>query len=151
MALPPRTQTTDWPAEIGAMAEEEMIDVEGAFWVPGATIPYDEATDSTTGPPTLFYTPPSGLTRIQHFRSTTDAYDSSQWTTQVNVRLQMPLDPEAPFIRRGLIWRTTRCDKFPPLEDVVLEVESAINSSRAAVMTINTVTQLVKTPPIAVP
>jgi hypothetical protein len=144
MSLPPRT-SDDWSAEIGALAEEEMK-ATIVFYEPGSGGVFDPVTDTRTGgtPEALLFRTKA---RVQHFRSTTDQYDLNQWSNQVNVRLQLPLSAgNGYFIRKGLIVRVEACEKFPQLLSIALQVESAINSSSAALQTVNCVTALVETP-----
>ena len=125
MALPPRSNLT-WSQEIGAAAEEYM-NVEVKF--------YDSAK-------TLKLTTKA---RVQHLRNPIDISTSTAMATKRNIRLQIPLSAASTFIVKGWLVQVDGGND-PSLESITLTVLSAINSSHAALRTIECQSELVATP-----
>lgn len=138
MALPSPASVTDWSAAITAAVLPlmtgaiEIYDPESA-----TTTPYDPATDTGgVSTPALFMA--ERPARIQQLTST-DLPGTTEWTAKTPYRIQIELRPGDPYIRKGLQVRVTNGDKDPSLTERSYEVISAVNSSNAAVRTINCV------------
>ena len=126
MSLPPRIDLNDWSAEIGAVAEQFM-NTEVKF--------YDSAK-------TLKLTCPA---RVQHLRSPIDSSNATAMQTKRNIRLQVPLSSASTFIAKGWLVQITGGND-PSLDNITLTVMSAINSSHAALRTVECQSELAATP-----
>lgn len=136
MALPPRSSLVAWPDEIARVAATQM----------NVTLTF-LGSDKT-----LVCTTPG---RFQHLRSPLDASSAAQWSTKRAGRAQIPLDATTGMIRKGLLCQISAGvdDKGNaiPLRDptlglVTFTVQSAINSSHAALRTVEMVSELAPTP-----
>lgn len=90
---------------------------------------WDEWTNTETGgEPTVLW---SGAARIQHLKSETNPDVGFSETSVRGIRVQVPLDVEAGFIRNGLQIVVTDGGNDYELEQLQFTITSAINSSYA--------------------
>ncbi len=136
MALPP-LPTADWAAEIGAAAEAQM----------NATANFYTTTKIPKEAPTLTLLF-STKARVQQIRRPLDIISGEQWGNRRSVRVQIPLSATSSLIEKGLVVRILGGND-PALAKVTLIVQSAINSSHAAVRTIECISELANTPLVA--
>ena len=127
MSLPPRVDLDNWSAEIGRVAEEHMNAT--AKWYKGTT-------------PTLQFT---SKARIQPLRTPQDASTATSWATKRAGIVQVPLTAHTGLISKGWIGQFSG-GKDPALDNISVTVQSAINSSHAAVRTIHWISEVVETP-----
>ena len=112
------------------------------------TVPYDPATDTGGySTPLLLVTTKARFTPL---RRPVEGTAGEAWLTKRPGRFQVPLSsvPARPFIK-GLIVRVTVCPKFPEALQFSWTVLTAISSSDAAVCTIECLSELTITPPVA--
>lgn len=148
----PLAANTDWPDEIAAEAVEEM---RGEIWVLDpqtiVNIPYDAVLD-TGGESTMRTVLSARRARIQHLRSPNAGASSESWDPKRDFRFQIELLPGDPVILKGMIVRVTNGHRDPALTQFAYTVESAVNSSEAALRTIVAVSEGSPTPmPLLVP
>ena len=142
-ALPSLREPSDWTAPITAMAKQHMrgvIDI------------YDPKTSATNGhyDPTTDAQPTSAAVkvlsaraaRIQPIRTDQILNDAGEFVIQRFVRFQIEILPGDPFLREGLIVRVTDGGRDSTLTALAFQVLSAVNSSDAAIRTIEAVAQL---------
>lgn len=79
--------------------------------------------------------------RVQHLRVPLESAGSSEWATRRAIRIQIPLQAGDPLIAKGMIVRVVDGGRDASLELFRYTVLSAINSSHAAVRTIEAVTE----------
>lgn len=142
-ALPSLREPSDWTAPITAMVKAHMrgvIDI------------YDPKTAATSGhyDPTTDAQPTSAAVkilsaraaRIQPIRTDQILNDAGEFVIQRFVRFQIELLADDPALHEGLIVRVTDGGKDTVLTKFAFQVLSAVNSSDAAVRTIETVAQM---------
>lgn len=83
--------------------------------------------------------------RVQHLRAPLDASSASAWATKRAIRVQIPLTDSAALIRKGWIVQFIGGND-PALENISATVQSAINSSHAAIRTVECISELATTP-----
>lgn len=146
MHLPNPATRADWSAEI---TEEALGEVNGEISVlnPGETveIPYDPGTDEG-GDVVMATVLANRPARIQHLRSPVDASVADQWQTKRAIRFQIELRAGDPLILKGYIVKVVDGGKDKSLEQFAYTVTSAVNSSHAALRTIEAVSELAVVP-----
>lgn len=80
--------------------------------------------------------------RVQQVRTPSIAHDSGQQIVKRPFLFEIELRTTDPLIRKGYIIRIHTCDRDPTLRHYGFTVSDAVNSSEAALRTINTVTEL---------
>lgn len=139
MALSPPPLANDWSQVILETAREFM-NGEMRVMRPGTPGTYDPVTDGTTGgtPPTVVidWRP----ARAQHIRLPLETSDTNGWRTRRRYRFQCEILDGDPIITPGL-YVEYRGGKDPSLASFVYQVTSAVNSSHAALRTVETITE----------
>lgn len=126
MSLPPRQNLADWSGEIGREAEKFM-NAEAKFYDSGKNLKL------------------TCKARVQHLRSPIDISSATALGTKRNIRLQIPLSEASVFITKGWLVQIEGGND-PSLEKITLSVTSAINSSHAAIRTVEAQSELAATP-----
>lgn len=137
MALPPRSDPSDWSAEIADEAERHMK----------ARVAVYESRSVGGARPTLTKLFESKA-RVQHLRAPTETAQSEEWSTKTAFTIQIPLRVYPGLIRKGLTLRVLDGDKDKALEQIAMTVQRAINSSDAAVRTIVATSELAAVPAV---
>lgn len=146
MALPfPPPSTDDWAAEIAEAAGELMGAIISVY------LPGDPANQDEDG-----YSPPSVVlsrrrARVQHLKATRELNGEVRPEKRRNFRIQIDLTTDLPIIGEGMFIRVDDADRDPSLEQYVYSVVSAVNSSNAALRTIECVSDMTVTPPVVLP
>lgn len=130
MSLPPRNLLASWPDEIAAAAETQM-NITAKFYDTAGTLKV-----TTKG-------------RWQHKRSPLDASSATSWSTKRAGHIQIPLTASTGLVKKG--WVVQISAGTEPLRDPTLglisfTVQSAVNSSHAALRTIEVVSEVAATP-----
>jgi hypothetical protein len=139
MALSPVRSESDWSAEI-LEAAREFMNGELRVMKPGTPGTYDPATDEATGgtePSVVIDWRPA---RAQHLRMPVETNDGNGWTSRRRYRFQCEILDGDPLIKKGL-YVEYRGGKDPVLAEFAFQVVSAVNSSHAALRTIETITE----------
>ncbi len=102
--------------------------------------PYDPITDTggTAEPEVLIANRPA---RIQQLNMPSESASSGEWATKRRVRFQVEILDGDPTLRKGLIVRVLDGAKDPTLEEFRYTISSAINSTQAALRTLECVTE----------
>jgi len=138
MSLPPR-QSALWSDEIAAVATDSAL--------MNVTVKFYDTTKvlklTTKG-------------RFQHKRSTLDASNATAWETKRAAHVQIPLTAIAGLVSKGWIAQisagvddatgATIPLRDPTLALVSFTVQSAVNSSHAALRTVELMSELAPTP-----
>lgn len=139
MPLLPLDEADDWSSEIFEDAQS-MFDGELCIIKPGTPGTYVPALDAETGgtPDTVVvdWRP----ARAQHIRMPMETNDSNGWTTRRRFRFQCEIRDADPLITKGLVVRF-RGGKDHTLALLAFQVVSALNSSHAALRTIEATTE----------
>lgn len=85
------------------------------------------------GAETVIATTPA---RIQHLREPRSVSTSYDWTTYRRFRFQIPYSDISDPIQKGVFGRITDGGDDPKLVGLVVQVQSAVNSSWAAIRTV---------------
>lgn len=140
-----RIDPDSWPEEIlesARMFFNCFIDV----FKPGSAGTYDPATDTYTGSADADSIIASRAARAQHIRLPLEESGAYEWSTKRRYRFQIELLEDDPAITKGAIVRVKPGGRDPILQHFAFEVVSASNSSHAALRTIETITDLAKSP-----
>lgn len=132
MSLPPRS-SLNWSDEIGRAAEEFM-NVTVKFYDTAGTLQV-----TTKG-------------RWQHKRSPLDASSATSWSTKRAGHIQVPLSASTGLIKKGWIAQISAGDtplRDPSIGLISFTVQSAVNSSHAALRTIEVTTEVAATPRVS--
>lgn len=142
----PPAANAEWSDEITDVAVGEM---RGKIWVfdpdPAGKTPYNALTDAG-GKPGMVTVLSNRRARIQHGRNPVSGASSDSWDPKRNFRFQIDLLPGDPLILKGMIVRVTDGHKDPSLQQFAYTVESATNSSQAALRTIVAVSEASPSP-----
>lgn len=142
MALPSLSALDDWSSEI---AEDAVGEMNGEISVikPNTAddSDYDPEADSggTAAPSTVLS---HRRARIQHLKAPSDATGGGQWGTKTFIRFQVENKTDDPLILKGMIVVVHNGGKDKALEAFTYEVTRAVNSSHAALRTIEAVSEL---------
>ena len=139
MPLSPVPTAESWSAEILEAAREFFNGTIDVF-IPGEPGTYDPVDDETTGG-----TPATPLisarpARAQHIAMPQQNSDVSGWNVRRRVRFQCEILAGDPVIPRGAV-ATYAGGNDPTLNEITFQVVSAINSSHAALRTIEAITE----------
>lgn len=145
MSLPPLSPS-NWADEIAQEAER---------WMNCTATFYDPVPGN---PPTLTKLF-EAKARWQHLRTPVDSSNATAWSTKRAGRIQVPLNAATGLVKRGLIVRLSPgvdpvTGALIPLRDPTLALisfttQNAVNSSHAALRTIEVVTEVVPVPAVA--
>lgn len=124
MSLPPRTSAT-WSEEIGTVAAEYM-NATAKFYTSAKVLKI------------------TSKARVQHLRAPLDSSSPVTWGTQRAIRLQIPLNATSGAITKGWLVQISGAND-PTLNLVTMTVQSAVNSSHAALRTIECISDLSQT------
>jgi len=138
----------DWPDEIAAAARDEFnctIDITDPNTV--TTTDYDPTTD-TGGGSTVLTIMTDRPARMQQLHIPQEAITPGVAGKKRDVRFQIDLLPDDPIIRSGFIVRVRSTTRNQKLLRFAFVVNSEINSSHAALTTIETTTDLTVFDPV---
>lgn len=104
------------------------------------TTPYDPITDEggTAEPEVLIEGRPA---RIQHINMPSEMSGASEWATKRRFRFQIEILDGDPTLRKGLVVRVLDGANDSSLEQFTYTILSAVNSTQAALRTIEAVTE----------
>lgn len=130
MSLPPRASLANWSDEIAAVAADFM-NVTAKFYNSAGALQL-----TTKG-------------RWQHKRSPLDASSATSWSTRRAGHIQVPLTASTGLILKG--WTAQISAGTEPLRDpsiglISFTVQSAVNSSHAALRTVEVISEVTATP-----
>jgi hypothetical protein len=139
MALSAIPDDSDWSDEIFEAASEEF-NGELRVMLPGTPGQFDPDTNTTTGgtDPTVVIDWRDA--RAQHIRLPLENNDGNGWSTKRRFRFQCELREGDPIVHKGM-YVEFRGGKDHTLEEFAFQVNSAVNSSHAALRTIETSTE----------
>lgn len=129
----------DWSAVIADTVDAlGLMNGSVEWFTPGTTGTYDPVTDTYTGgtPEVVIGTT---IARIQHLREPRNVSNSYEWTTYRRIRVQIPYLDMTLAIEKGTRGRIVDGGKDQGLTGKILVVESAQNSSWAALRTVECV------------
>lgn len=126
MSLPPRTNLADWASEIARVAETQMT----------ATVKWYNSAKALQF---------ESKARFQPLRTPQDASTATAWATKRAGIVQVPLDAFSGLIQKGWSGQFSGGND-PALDNITVTVQSAINSSLAAVRTIHWISEITETP-----
>lgn len=138
--MTPLPAPMSWEDEIAAAAIEQF---NGAFVVeqPGDPGTYDPTEDEYTGGTDATVIQAERPGRIQHVRLPLESSDGDGYTVRRRVRIQCELRDGDEIITKGLVVRVTDGGRDASLEAFTYQVVSAINSSHAALRTLECITE----------
>lgn len=142
MSLPSRASLDDWSGEI---AEDAVTEMKGEISVidpnTETSTDYDPEGDSgaSSTPTTLL---DHRRARIQQYRTPSDDSGAGQWNTKTHIRVQVDLLDTDPVIPSGMIVVVHNGGKNKWLEQYTFEVQRSVNSSSAALRTIDAISEL---------
>ncbi|MDL5351094.1 DUF6093 family protein [Microbacterium sp. zg-YB36] len=140
MPLSPIPTAAHW-SDVIAEAARTMFNGEARVMLPGTPGTYDPITDTVTGgtPPTVAqdWRP----ARAQHVGMPLETSDGNGWSTKRRFRFQWDLLPDDPIITKGM-YVEYRGGKDPSLARFDYQVLSAVNSSHAALRTVEAMSEL---------
>ena len=139
-SLPPPPPADSWSDEIAAAAEEMMNGVIDVY-IPGEPGEYNPITDEIEGGTPDQVIVNASKARIQHLAGPAEAAGSAEWATKRRFRFQIPLQAGDAPITKGMLVRVVDGGRDPGLESYSYTVLSAVNSSHAALRTIEAVTE----------
>jgi hypothetical protein len=138
--LTPLPTASSWSEEIAEAAREFY---NGLLTIidPGTPGTYDPVTDTMTGgnPDTILIA--DRPARAQHLGLPTQGSDVTGWNVKRRFRFQCDVLEGDPIIRKGLV-ATFTGGSDPSLAEYTFQVVSAVNSSHAALRTIECTTEL---------
>lgn len=145
MGIKANPLTRDWEDEVAEVAVGEMNAVIDILDPSGTGTPYDPSTDTggLSEPATIITGRPA---RIQTRREPHTMDAQVVWTTQRRVLIQIELRPDDPIVSKGFVVRVTDGGRDPSLTRYAFEVLNAVNSSHAAVRTIQAIGDLAVLP-----
>lgn len=130
-------QSVDFSAIGSAMADTALPWMNGSIQIVDPNVgsgTWDEWTNTETGGgPTVIW---SGAARIQHLKSESNSNVGYSDVTIRSIRVQVPIDSAAGFIRKGLQIVVTDGGNDYELEQLQFVITSAVNSSYAWLRTI---------------
>lgn len=161
MPLPSPTVTENIGALIAAAVATRLKGNVSIYDPAGTVVPYDPVTD-TGGytapallPGTTAYDPATktgGIKARVIFKASPHEIASEvDWSVSRAVRVQVPLSTTTALIPKGFLVRVNDGGDSPQLLDLALTVLSAVGGTDAALLTLECVSGLVKTPPIVAP
>lgn len=149
MPLSPIADVEDWSAEILEGAKEffngriEVVDPSNII-----TVPYDPITDEgpTSEAEIVLTNDPDDTVRgrparIQHLRVPLENAGSGEWSTKRRFRFQHEMLPGDPTLRKGQLVTVLDGGKDETLTEFSYTITSAVNSSHAALRTIEAITE----------
>jgi hypothetical protein len=145
MALPSRASLDDWSAEI---TEDAVTQMNGVISIidPNTeqSTPYvpEADTGNTSTPATVLDHRRARIAQL--IRPPSDASGGQEWSTRTRMRFQVDLLPGDPTITKGMIVIVNDGGKDHALESFTYEVTRAINSSHAALRSIDATSELGK-------
>lgn len=92
-----------------------------------------------------------GKARVQHLREPRDASTVYEVSKLRRYRFQLDPDDEPPFFPSGVTARVLDGGRNPDLELLVYVVDSAVNSSHRAVVTVELTTNMIEYQPLILP
>jgi hypothetical protein len=143
MQLP--APTASWSQEIGAAAETEMKAV-AKFYDPELRTGQPDGDDYIQPDMVI-----DSKARVQQIRQPRDSSTPDQWSTSRWIRIQIPLKATSGMIRKGIIVQVEQGDDpdfDPTLALISFTVQSAVNSSSAALRTVECVSTISAVPRI---
>lgn len=139
MALSPVTSEADWPDEILAAAKEEFVGII-TISKPGTPGKYDPITgDYGPGTAGTVVLGPR-MARAQHIRLPIDSNDGNGSQARRRYRFQFEIEPGDASITQGLVVKF-ESDRDPELGKTTFQVRFAMNSSHAALRTVEAITE----------
>lgn len=139
MQLPPPAAYTDWSDEI---AEDAVGEMNGAICI------YDPpSTTPVIGPVNVGDV--GRRARIQNMRIPRPTTNADEWEVNRAIRFQIEILAGDPPLRKGMVVRVTDGGKDPSLVNFAFIIETAVNSSHAALRTIETISELAVVPPVS--
>lgn len=139
MALLPLSHADDWSEEI-LEAAKEFFNGEARVMRPGTPGVYDPITNATTGGSAASTVMDWRPARAQHVRLPLENHDSNGWQTERRYRFQWEIRTGDAQIGKGL-YVEFRGGKDPTLALLSFQVNSAVNSSHAALRTVEASTE----------
>lgn len=138
--MPIPAPASSWSEEILEAAREEFNAVV-TIKEPDVLGTYDPVLNTRTGGSVGATLISSRAARVQHVGQPRERNDGNGWSTERRIRMQFEILPGDPVIPKGVVAVVENGGEDPQLEEFTYQVLNAINSSHAALRTVECMTE----------
>ncbi|QIK61804.1 hypothetical protein G7068_16185 [Leucobacter viscericola] len=129
---------------LGVNAWQEDVENVAAQFRKAVISIFDSTQEDASGNPTAIIS--RRPARVQQVRNPSISHDSGQQLVKRPFQFEIELRPTDPIIRKDMLIRVHFADRDPNLCHYGFTVTDSVNSSEAALRTINTLTELAVLP-----